>query len=112
MSPKLTITALQLPGRDVTASTCDGGSDCRRWLDRRRDWFWSQRRNHGFAGEMLKRCVRGQLLDTSIFDTVTDADVFCLENARCNVYDEDLCCGNLYCHEVPNFNSVCKVIGR
>ena len=40
------------------------------------------------------------------------ANYRCLDNARCNVYDGDMCCEDLYCHELPNSKGVCKLIGH
>lgn len=69
------IEALQPPGRDINPSSCDGGSNCQRWLNRRLAWLWSQEQNQIFASEVPKRCVEGQLSGVSIRQMVTDADL-------------------------------------
>ncbi|KAM0805030.1 hypothetical protein BDR22DRAFT_959586 [Usnea florida] len=33
-------------------------------------------------------------------------------NAKCNVYNGDLCCGTLYCHELPSTGATCVPAGR
>lgn len=36
----------------------------------------------------------------------------CSGNAHYNVYDGDLCCEDLYCHELPSSNGICKLTGH
>ncbi len=97
----------------VPRSSCDDDEGCRRWRERKMDYFWSQEQ-YQLIGEQRKECLLGQCSPSSPFTGFQNrhAKTVRSDDAPCNVYDGDRCCENLYCHELPSFKGVCRLIGH
>lgn len=59
-----------LENDDIPLPSCNGDSNCQRWLDRRLNWLWSQEQNQFFA-TMGRRdlCVKGKILYGVVYDS-------------------------------------------